>query len=106
MKATKVLLGERIRELRKARGLTQEQLAELVEVEQKHVSRLELGKSYPTIERLEKIAEALNVQLKDFFDFMHLDSPDTRALKIDELVKGMNEDYQRIIFKIVRAFEG
>lgn len=106
MKATKVLLGERIRELRKARGLTQEQLAELVEVEQKHVSRLELGKSYPTIERLEKIAEALNVPLKDFFDFMHLDSPDTRALKIDELVKGMNEDYQRIIYKIVQAFKG
>lgn len=106
MKATKVLLGERIRELRKAKGLTQEQLAELVEVEQKHVSRLELGKSYPTIERLEKIAEALNVPLKDFFDFMHLDSPDTRALKIDEAVKGMNEDYQRIIYKIVQAFKG
>lgn len=106
MKATKVLLGERIRELRKARGLTQEQLAELVEVEQKHVSRLELGKSYPTIERLEKIAGALNVPLMDFFDFMHLDSPDTRAVKIEELVKGMNEDYQRIIYKIVRAFKG
>ena len=41
MKTTKELLGERIRELRKARGLTQEQLAELVEIEQKHVSRLE-----------------------------------------------------------------
>ena len=40
MKPTKVLFGERIRELRKLRGLTQEQFAELIDVEQKHVSRL------------------------------------------------------------------
>ncbi len=106
MKTTKELLGERIRELRKIRGLTQEQLAELIDVEQKHVSRLELGKSFPTIERLEKIAGALNVPLKDFFDFMHLESPDTRVHNMEELVKGMNEDYQRIIYKIVKTFEG
>lgn len=55
---------------------------------------------------LEKIAEALNVPLKDFFDFMHLDSPDTRGQNMEGLLKGMNEDYQRIIYKIVKAFEG
>lgn len=106
MKTTKELLGARIKELRKVCGLSQEQLAEKIGVEPRHMSRIEVGKNYPTIDRLEKIAEALNVPLKDFFDFMHLDSPDTRALKIDELVKGMNEDYQRIIYKIVRAFKG
>jgi len=106
MKTTKELLGARIKEMRRSCGLSQEQLAEKIGVEPRHMSRIEVGKNYPTIDRLEKIAEALNVPLKDFFDFMHLDSPDTRALKIEELVKGMNEDYQRIIFKIVRAFEG
>jgi hypothetical protein len=55
---------------------------------------------------IEKIAEALNVPLKDFFDFMHLESPVARTDNIEKLMKGMNEDYQRIIYKIVRAFEG
>ena len=106
MKTTKALLGARIREFRKAKNLTQEQLAEIIGVEPRHMSRMEGGYSYPTIDRLEKIAEALNVPLKDFFDFMHLDSPDTRTKNMEELVKGMNEDYQRIIYKIVKAFDG
>ncbi len=106
MKTTKELLGARIRELRKARNLSQEQLAEMIDVEPRHVSRLEVGSSYPRIDRLEKIAVALNVPLKDFFDFMHLESPDARTRNIEEMVKGMDEDYQRIIYKIVRAFEG
>jgi len=105
MKTTKELLGARIRELRKARNLSQEQLAELIDVEPRHVSRLEVGSSYPRIDRLEKIAVALNVPLKDFFEFMHLDSPETRTESIQDMVKGMDEEYQRIIYKIVRAFE-
>lgn len=105
MKTTKELLGARIRELRKSRNLSQEQLAEMIDVEPRHVSRLEVGSSYPRIDRLEKIAAALDVPLKDFFDFMHLESPDTRAEKIEEIVKGMKEDYQRIAYKIIKAFE-
>lgn len=105
MKTTKELLGARIRELRKARNLSQEQLAEMIEVEPRHVSRLDVGSSYPRIDRLEKIAVALNVPLKDFFDFMHLESPVTRVQNMDVMLKGMSEDYQRIIYKIVRAFE-
>jgi transcriptional regulator with XRE-family HTH domain len=105
MKTTKELLGARIKELRKVCCLSQEQLAEKIGVEPRHMSRIEVGKNYPTIDRLEKIAEALNVPLMAFFDFMHLDSPDARALKIDEAVKGLDEDYQRIIYKIVQAFK-
>jgi len=63
MENTKELLGAQIREIRKARGLTQEQLAEMIDVEQKHVSRIESGKNYPSIDRLEKIAAALNSSL-------------------------------------------
>ena len=103
MRTTKELLGERIRKLRKVRGLNQEQLAEQIEVEQKHVSRLELGKSFPTIERLEKIADALNVPIRDFFDFKHLADIGTRAKSIEELLKCLDEDNQKIAYKIFRG---
>jgi len=81
--------------------LTQEQLAELVDVEQKHVSRLELGKSFPTIERLEKIAEALDVQLRDFFEYVHLSDFDSRTKSIEEMLKCLNDEDQKIAYKIL-----
>lgn len=100
MKETKILLGERIRELRKNRGLTQEQFAELIDVEQKHVSRLELGKSFPTLERLEKISDALQVPLRDIFDFVHLSNQETRTSSIEDMMKRLNEENQKIAFKV------
>jgi transcriptional regulator with XRE-family HTH domain len=103
MNTTKKLLGERIRELRKSRGLTQEQLAELIEVEQKHVSRLELGKSYPTIERLEKLADALKVPLRDFFDFIHLANWDMQSKSIEKMMKELDEDNQKVAYKVFRG---
>ena len=105
MKPIKKLLGERIREFRKEKGFTQEQLAELVGVEPRHISRIEGGYNSPSIERLAKISEALDVPIKDFFDFMHLNAPEERVKEIDELVKGMSEEYQQIIYKVVQAFK-
>lgn len=103
MKTTKELLGERIRELRKERGLTQEQLAELVEVEQKHISRLELGKSFPTIDRLQKVSEALNVPLREFFDFIPLSNPETRINTIGEMISELDGESQKRVFRIFRS---
>ena len=105
MKTSKQLLGARIREIRKARGLSQETLAELIGIEPRHVSRIEVGKSYPTISRLEKLSEVLGVPLKDFFDFDHLESPEKRTKDIESVIRGLPEEYQQIICKIVRAFE-
>lgn len=99
MKLAKLKLGERIKEIRKAKGLTQEQLAELVDIEQKHVSRLELGKNAPTIDRLEKIAAALNVPMGSFFDSGNQEANAERAAKIERMVSELNEDYRRIILK-------
>jgi transcriptional regulator with XRE-family HTH domain len=103
MKNTKELLGARIREIRKAHGLTQEQLAEMVDIEQKHVSRIELGKNYPTIDRLEKMATALNVPLISFFDFLHLENNDERNLNIEAMIRELDEDSRKMAYKMIKA---
>jgi transcriptional regulator with XRE-family HTH domain len=51
----------RLRALRDARGLTQEQVAEAAGTSQSHYSKIELGIVSPTIRTLRKIAEALDV---------------------------------------------
>ena len=102
MKNTKELLGARIREIRKSRGMTQEQLAEIINVEQKHVSRIEVGKSYPTIDRLEKIAEAFEVPIMTFFDFMHHDIVNYEK-SLDEMMQELDEDSKILALRIFKG---
>lgn len=54
-------LAERLRELRKKAGLTQEDLAEYVEVHLNTISRWENGVDVPKTLKLKKLANALNV---------------------------------------------
>ena len=56
-------LGKKIRELRKARGWTQRQLASAVKITPEYVSKIETGKQSVSIMTLEQIAEALSMEL-------------------------------------------
>ena len=61
--------GKRIQHLRKERGLTQEKLAELVDVDRSYMGFIERGERNPTLDKISKIARALNVSLPHLFDF-------------------------------------
>lgn len=54
-------IGTKIRELRKARGLTQRELGEKAGIAEPTIRRYELGKLNPKFETVQKIAKALNV---------------------------------------------
>ena len=54
-----------IKKMRINRGLSQKQLAELIGVEQQHVSRWENGKHRPSVDVLIKIAAVLNCNIGD-----------------------------------------
>lgn len=103
MKTTKELLGARIKELRKARGLSQDQLSEKINIDPKHLSRIEVGKSYPSLDTLEKISKVLKVEIKDLFEFMHKARSKDVGKNINTLIKEADEDEQQIILKIIRA---
>ena len=64
---TREALGNRIRELRKANGLSQQTLALMVNVERSYLAKLERGKRNPSIDCLEKIAGGLGVTLSELF---------------------------------------
>lgn len=50
--------------LRKARGITQQEIAERTGMKRTNIARIESGKSIPTIEVLVKLAAALDMELK------------------------------------------
>ncbi len=59
------VVGGQIRELRKAKGMTQAQLARAAGILRPNLSRIEAGKHRPTLETLEKIAAALEIPVVD-----------------------------------------
>ena len=61
-------LGVKIRELRKAKGWTQEQLAKAVGVSTNFIGYVERGVRKPSLNTLERIARALGVATKDLFE--------------------------------------
>jgi transcriptional regulator with XRE-family HTH domain len=61
----KRVVGERIREKRKRLGLTQEGVAELAELDRKHISMVETGQAEPRIGTLVSIAGALKVPVEE-----------------------------------------
>lgn len=61
-------LGQRIRALRLAKGLTQESLAEAADISVSYLSMIERGERMPHLLTLDAIAAALGDRLGEFFD--------------------------------------
>lgn len=105
MKTTKQLLGARIKELRKKRGLTQDQLAEMVDLAPRYVSLIEVGKGSPSLETIENVSRALAVDLKTLFDFMHLDDDAVSAGNLEKDLSELAEGNRRLIYRIVNLMQ-
>ena len=103
MSSRKMLLGARIKELRKRAGLSQDQLAEKVGIESKYLSRIEVGKRHPSLDALERIADSLQVEMKELFDYSHHDGEAISLKGIENSLEGANEEELRLVFKLIRA---
>lgn len=99
----KKLLGKRIKELRKNKGYTQEQLSELVGIETSSLSGIESGRFFPSLHVLEKMSVILNIQLVEFFNFFTVDLPDNIDEEINSIVASQNENNKEIIYKLLKA---
>lgn len=98
----KVLLGKRIRELRKRNNLKQEKLAELVGLEPTSISNIENGYNYPSFQNLEKIANALNVTFVDIFKFEQHKEIENLIAEINQILKN-NPEKTKDFYKIIKA---
>lgn len=60
--------GERLRKIRKAKKLTQTQLAEMAGIKQETISAIENGRNLPTMASVRLLANALNCQISDLME--------------------------------------
>ena len=78
-------LGKNIQCFRKGKKITQEQLADLVGIDPKNISRIENGLNYPAAETLTAIANALGVEIYELFVFNDIPYEQMRKEIIDAL---------------------
>ena len=98
---TKELLGLKIKELRKQKRLTQEQLAEMLNLDTGYISKLEVGRNFPTIGTLEKIASALDVELYELFQFSTSKELDFKS-EITSIYDSLNKEKQYTLYRVAR----
>lgn len=100
----KILLGKRIKELRKKQNLTQEQLAEKMNIDQRNLSKIECGNNFVTSETLSKLVSVLNVEEKEIFDFCYHN--DKALLKQELLTAITNETIDiNLMYRFYKAIK-
>lgn len=80
-------LAIRIREIRKAQGLTQEAVAELIGRSVDAVSLLERGKILPGLDTLEALSKGLKIPLHDLLDFGDKPSKDSELVALQTMAE-------------------
>jgi len=103
MQTAKDLLGARIREVRKLRQLSQERLAEKVGLEPKQISRIEGGKSSPSMDTLEAIARELQVDMKDLLDYQHLQEEEPIEDQVVRMLRMMDDKTKLVAIRLLRT---
>lgn len=87
----KKMFGQRLRELRTAKKLTQETVAELIDIKPENYSRIENGLSFPKPENIVKLSKVLGVEIAEMFQFSHLNDYEKILDAIIEKLKSDKE---------------
>lgn len=101
MKTLKEKFGLRLQELRKSLNLTQENIADKINMDIPNLSNIENGKRFMTPENIEKIAKALNVEVKDLFDYEHLQTKDAIIAKIQTFLSTADPKDIEFVYKTI-----
>lgn len=96
-------IGQRIRKIRRARGLSQEQLAERIGISTTHMSHIETANTKLSLPVFVDLAEALEVQA----DTLLYDEPrngvDASISRITAMLEGCSSAQAKVITEIVKS---
>ncbi len=97
------VIRERIKRARKSRGLTQEKLAEQLEVSVAFLSRIERGSSQINLKRLSQICELLNVTEGEILNGTSNKSNKYLNSDFSELLKTCSPEKQKLIYDVAKV---
>ena len=96
--------GQRIKELRNKKGITQYQLAEMVGIDPKQMSHIETGRSFPKADLIEKFANALEIEYPELFNTQHLEDREIIFKKLINYLKNVPDSELQVIYKLISGY--
>lgn len=98
-------IGRQLKHFRKIAGLTQEALAERVNIHEKQISRIESGLHFPTFDNFIKILEVLNIEMKDFKSDKTLMTISKTKDKLIQIINSSDEKELKLYLSIIQNIQ-
>lgn len=97
-------IGEKITHIRKVKNLSQKEVVLSVNIDRAQYSRIENGKANPTLSTLEKIANALEVNIGEFFKEdknYDVNSCDSSLVEKIKLIEQLDDEQKKSLFTFI-----
>lgn len=100
----KKVFGEKIKRIRKKKNLTQEQLAELIDISPRNLSKIEVGECFVKAETLEKLLKALDISTEELFANEHIKESEELLNLIYNILDKIKNDRKKLekVYKITK----
>lgn len=105
MKSLSILVGKRIKEIRESKKIKQVELANMIDVEATNLSKIEKGVHLPKEETLKKITSSLGVEVKDLFDFGHIQSREDLINKITKILHSATTKELQFFYRVLISYK-
>ena len=100
----RAFLGKRIRQERLKNNLTQEQLAEMIDVSTTYIGFIERGERSVTLEKIIDISTILHVSVDDLLSHYQNGSPEeAQTSELNNLWKAASTDERELILSLIRS---
>ena len=105
MSSVKLLLGKKIRQLRKEHNWTQDFLSEKLGINSQSLLRIENGKTFPTVQNLEKIAEVFEIEISDLFNNKSFADINELKQEILSTIETLDYNKTRMLYNFLYAIK-
>ena len=95
-------IGRRIKQFRTDRGISQEELSELININFRHISNIETGRRYPSLEIIISIANVFEISADDLLvdSLTHTSSPVGQELHA--ILQDCNHDEREMLIRLLK----
>jgi len=100
MEDLKILFGKRVKKFRLKNKFSQEELAEKVGIALNNMGKIERGESFVTASTLEKLSQALNIEIEELFCFNEYKSINEMKKELNTILQ--NDDNICLLYKIYK----
>ena len=98
------LIGKRIQKLRKEKGLTQQQFAEMIDLSTNYVSDVERGTSSIRLSKLVAVMNALECSADEIFADVIKCGYKVKVSRLSEQMEALSEEDREKVYTIIDAF--